>query len=108
MHADGAIAGVPSWVGSISAKAARRLDGAQFVEIEIDNGLQRFAGCRALGRLRQLVEPGSTLRLYGKELGDGIAPSLRSRAPIGSLRAFGLRACPREDLGCGWRARAAR
>jgi hypothetical protein len=47
--------------GSISAKGARRLGGAQFVEIQIDNRLQRFAGCRAPGRLRQLVESGSTL-----------------------------------------------
>ena len=82
-----------SLVGSISAKAARRFDGAQFVEIEFDNGLQRFAGCRALGRVRQLVEPGRTLRLYGKEFDDGIVPSLLSRAPIGSLRGFSLRAC---------------
>jgi hypothetical protein len=87
-------AGLPSWVGSISTNAARRLDGAQFVEIEIDNRLQRFASCRALGRLRQLVEPDSTLRLYGKELGDSVAPSLGSRAPIGSLWAFSPRACP--------------
>jgi hypothetical protein len=85
---------LPSRVGSISAKAARRLDGAQFVEIEIDNRLQRFASCRALGCLGQRVEPGSTLRLYGKELGDSVAPSLGSRSPIGWLWAFSPRACP--------------
>jgi hypothetical protein len=44
-------------------KAARRLDGSQFVEIKIDNSLQRFGGCRALGWLGQLIEPGSILRL---------------------------------------------
>lgn len=73
---------MPSWAGSIAAKAARRFDGAQFVEIDFDNGLQRFAGCRALGRLRHLVEPGSTLRLYGKEIGDGIVPSLLSLVAV--------------------------
>jgi hypothetical protein len=87
-----AIVGLPSRAGSISAKPARRLDSAQFVEIEIDNGLQRFTGCRGLARLRQLVEPGSTLGLYGKEFGDSVAPSLRSRAPSGSRRAFSRRA----------------
>jgi hypothetical protein len=92
---------LPSWVGSISAKAARRFDSAQFVEIEIDNRLQRFASWRALGRLRQLVEPGGTLRLYGQELGDSVAPSLGSRAPVGSLWAFSPRACAAEisDVG---------
>jgi hypothetical protein len=75
---EAAIAGLPSWAGSISTKAARRLDGAQFVKIEIDNRLQRFASCRALGCLWQLVEPGSALRLYGQELGDSITPSLGS------------------------------
>jgi hypothetical protein len=92
---------VAARVGSISAKAARRLDGAQFVEIEIDNRLQRFTSCRALGCFRQLVEPGSTLRLYGKELGDSVAPSLGSRAPVGSLWAFSPRACAAEisDVG---------
>ena len=95
------MARLPSWVGSISAKAARRLDGAQFVEIEIDNSLQRFASCRTLGRLRQLVAPGGTLRLYGTEFGDSVAPSLGSRAPIGSLWAFSPRACPAAILGAG-------
>jgi hypothetical protein len=57
------IVGLPSWPGSISTKAARRLDGSQFVEIKIDNSLQRFGGCRALGWLGQLIEPGSILRL---------------------------------------------
>ena len=83
---DAAIAGLSSWAGSISAKAARWLDGAEFVEIEIDDRLQRLAGGAVVQRFGQRVEPGSTLRLNDKEFGDGVAPSLGSRAPpIGSL-----------------------
>ena len=43
---------------SIAAVAARRLDGEQFVEVEIDNRLQLFCGSGFGEIFRQTIEPG--------------------------------------------------
>ena len=64
--------------GSISAKAARRRDVDQLVEIEIDNRLQRLASGAVAQRLGQRVEPSGILRLQREECGDGGLPLLCS------------------------------
>jgi hypothetical protein len=64
--------------GSISAIPAGWLDGSEFVEVDFDNRLQRLTGSAVAEGLGQRLEPGSTLRLYGKEFTDRVAPALRS------------------------------
>ena len=49
--------------GLITAEPARRLDGGQFVQIEIDDGLQRLAGGSLARGFGQGLEPGGVFRL---------------------------------------------
>jgi hypothetical protein len=48
---------------SIAAVAARRLDGEQLVEVEIDNRLQLFCGSGFGEVFRQTIEPGAVFVL---------------------------------------------
>jgi len=48
---------------SVSPKAARRLDAGQFVEIEVDDRLQGFAGGAVAQGVRQRLEPRCILSL---------------------------------------------
>jgi len=48
---------------SVAPKAARRLDAGQFVEIEIEDRLQRLAGGAVAQHLGQRLEPRGILRL---------------------------------------------
>jgi hypothetical protein len=76
---------------SVSPKATRRLDGDQFVEIKINNRLQRLTGGTIAQRLGQCLEPVGIFRLQGKQFGGGGAPALRSGAP--PLRVNRARRC---------------
>ena len=78
----------PSWtrptselIGSISTKAAGWLDGAEVVEIEIENGLQRFSGWRAAacGKLSSQVAYSACRAQFG----DGGVQLLRPRSDRG-------------------------
>ena len=64
-------------VALIAPEAAWRQDGDQFVEVEIDDRLQCFAGSALLKVFGQRLEPSRVLALQDDEFGDGIAPALR-------------------------------
>ncbi len=66
---------------SIPPEAARRLDGDQLIEIEVNDRLQCLAGSTVAQPLRESVEPGDILGLQGEQFGDGGTPSLR---PVGA------------------------
>ena len=67
---------------SVSPKAARRFDAGQFVEIEIDNGLQRLAGGAIAQGLGQRIEPSSILSLEPEQCGRR-GPSAHGLDPWG-------------------------
>ena len=48
----------------IAPEAARRLDGGDLVEIEIENGLQSFAGGAIAGGFGKRLEPVAVLGLF--------------------------------------------
>ena len=48
---------------SVPSVAARRLDGDEIVEIEVDNRLQRLAGSAVVQRFGEVVEPGGIFGL---------------------------------------------
>jgi hypothetical protein len=72
---------------SIASVSAGRLDGEEIVEVEIDNGLERFTGGAVAQGFRESVEPGGILSLQGEEFGDCIAPAL-GPAAAGSWRGM--------------------
>src|SRR6266481_9126296 len=72
-----------SSAGSIAAEAAWRLDRSELVEIQINNGLKRFAGGAVAGGFGERLEPGEVFGLQGDEFGDGVMPALRPAAAIG-------------------------
>ncbi len=47
----------------IASEAAGRLNGDELFEVEIDDGLESFAGAAVLDGLGQCLEPGSVLAL---------------------------------------------
>jgi hypothetical protein len=61
----------------------RRLDGADLVEVEIEDGLQRLAGSGVVERFRQRFEPLRVFALQSDEFRHGIAPALMAAAAIG-------------------------
>ena len=67
---------------SIPAVAAGRLDRGKHVEVEIDNGLKRLGGRRALKRIRQGFEPGGIGGLKFDQFSDGIVPAARAGTTI--------------------------
>jgi hypothetical protein len=68
---------------SIASEAVRRLDSDEFVEVEIENGLQCLTGGSVAQRLGQCFEPLRVLVLQGDEFGDGIVPALMAAAAVG-------------------------
>jgi hypothetical protein len=69
--------------GSIASEAARRLDGGEFVEIEIDNGLQSLSGGAMAGGFGHSGEPIGVFGLQGEQFDHRGLPSLNPRAPVG-------------------------
>jgi hypothetical protein len=69
--------------GSIASEAARRLDVAEFVEVEIDNRLQRLAGGAIAGGFGQSSEPIGVFGLQSEQFGHRGLPSLNPRAAVG-------------------------
>ena len=69
--------------GSIASEAARRLDIAEFVEVEIDNGLQRLPCGAIAGGFGHSGEPIGVFGLQGEQFGHRVLPSLDPRAPVG-------------------------
>jgi hypothetical protein len=67
----------------ILREAARRLDGADLIEVEIDNRLQGLAGGGVVERLGQRLEPLRVFALQSDEFGHGIAPALMAAAAVG-------------------------
>jgi hypothetical protein len=67
---------------SVSPIATRWDNGGEFIEIEIDDGLQGFGGDRVTKAIGQSIAPSGILSLQGEELGDGILPALRSGASV--------------------------
>jgi hypothetical protein len=71
-----------SMVWLILCEATRRLDGGQFVEVEIEDGLQGLPGGGVAQRFGQRLEPSHVVALQGDELGDRVAPALMAAAAI--------------------------
>ena len=67
----------------IVREAARRLDGADLIEVEIDNRLQCLAGGGVAERLGQRLEPLRVFALQSDEFGHDIAPALMAAAAVG-------------------------
>ena len=67
---------------SIATVAAWRFGAGQRVEIEIDDGLQRFGHSSFMEALGKRVEPSAILGLQREQLGDGIPPASRAIASI--------------------------
>ena len=100
-----------SGIVSIAAEAAWWHDGDQFVEVEIDDRLQCFAGSALLKVFGQRLEPSRVLALQGDEFGDGIAPALGAAASVGRSPVMDYRpgcgargAMPGLSLGIGQRS----
>ena len=62
----------------ILREAAWRLDGADLIEVEIEDRLQGLAGGGVAQRFRQRLEPLGVLALQGDEFGNGVVPALRA------------------------------
>ena len=69
--------------GSITAIATGRIDGRQGVEVDLCDSLYRLSCWRATKAVGKCVEPCNILGLQGDQFVDGIAPALRTAAPIG-------------------------
>ena len=52
--------------GSITTVSPRRHDGGEFIEVEIDDGLQGRGSCGVAETVRQGVVPGRVFRLQGE------------------------------------------
>jgi hypothetical protein len=76
---------------SVAAVTTGRLDRGECVEIEIDDGQQGIGRRRTLKRLGQRFEPGGVDHLQRKQLGDGIVPTPRAAAAVGSSMHAGHR-----------------
>src|SRR6266436_1437271 len=72
--------GAPS---SIPAETPWRFDRLEFVEIEVDDGLQRLGGGAILKALGQDLEPLAILALEGEQQSDGIAPAPGTASAVG-------------------------
>jgi hypothetical protein len=78
----------------VPAKAARRLDGDDLVQIEIDDRLEGFASGSIVRGFGQGFEPTRVLSVQRDEFGDSGIPALQSCAPAwlepcGCLRGTG-------------------
>src|SRR5262249_15076519 len=78
-----------NWFGLARREAARRFDGADLVEVEIEDRLQRLAGSGVAERLGERLEPLRVFALQSDEFGHGIAPALMAAAAIGRTAAAG-------------------
>ena len=103
------MAGIGSaWHGRlILREAARRFDGADLVEVEIEDSLQCVAGGGVAERIGQRLEPLRVFALQGDEFGHGIAPALMAGAAVGGSTVADDRSAsvPRADSGPGARPR---
>ena len=68
---------------SVASISAGWNDGGQFVEVELDDGLQRRAGGAVAQGFRECIEPGGIFGLQSKEQVDRIAPAPGAAAAIG-------------------------
>ena len=73
----------PVRCGSITAISARWDDFGEWFEVEFSDGLQRISGGTVAEAVGQGIVPGGILGLQGEQLGDGVAPALRSGAMVG-------------------------
>jgi hypothetical protein len=72
------------WLGTarlILREAARRLDGADLVEVEIEDSLQCFAGGGVAERVGQRLEPLRVFALQGDEFGRALRYAKAPRPP---------------------------
>ena len=67
---------------SIATKSARRHDGSEFIEIEIDDGEQRRGGGGVAEAIWQGVVPGDVLGLQREQSSDHVVPALQAGAPV--------------------------
>jgi len=67
---------------SIASITTGRIDGRQSVEVEVCDGLQRFSCWRGAKAVGKGVEPCNIFGVEGDQFADGIAPALRTAAPI--------------------------
>jgi hypothetical protein len=66
---------------SIPPEATGRLDGEQFVEIEINDRLQCLTGGALAQRFGHCPEPSDIFRLQGEQFGDRCVPTLGPSTP---------------------------
>lgn len=71
---------------SIASEAAGRLNGAEFVEIEVEDGLQSLGGSRGFERFGHGLQPSRVVRLERDEFGDGGSPTLWPTTAVGRLK----------------------
>src|ERR1039458_7117415 len=75
----------PLRCGSVASVSAWRLDVSEVCEVEIDDGLQGFAGGGLAEGVRQGVGRGNVVGLERDELGHRVAPTLRAGSTIRGL-----------------------
>ena len=66
----------------IATVTARRHDGDELIEIQINDGLQSCGGSGVAEIIRQAVVPGGVFGLQGEQSGDQVIPVLRAGAPV--------------------------
>ena len=66
---------------SIPPEATGRLDGEQFVEIEINDCLQCLTGGAVAQRFGHCLEPSDIFHLQGEQFGDRCVPTLGPSTP---------------------------
>ena len=79
------------WSWLIPAEAPRRLDGLEFVEIEVVDRLQRLGGGAVLKAFGQGLEPGPIFGLKGEQDSDGIMPASDPTAAVAGTPVMGYR-----------------
>ena len=67
---------------SVAPEATWRRDGREFIEIEVDDGLEGLGGGAAAKAVGQGVVPGGIFGLQGEQFGDRVTPSLWSGTSI--------------------------
>ena len=72
----------PATWPSIATVSAWRDDASEFIEIQIDDGLQGRGGSGVAEIIRQAVVPGGVFGLQGEQSGDQVIPVLRAGAPV--------------------------
>jgi hypothetical protein len=93
----------------LAPEAMRRLNGEKLIEIEVDEGLQGFAGGSVTQGLGQRLEPLRVVAVQDDEFRDRVAPALMaaaaiSRSPVADYRSAGVaRSITRLALGAGER-----